>query len=51
MAEERDDDIDWDAAWLDELDRRAEASAVEPERLEDWHVVRDRLLAELKRRT
>lgn len=38
-------DSEWDAAWLAELDRRASTDA---DSSEDWNVVRDRLLSELR---
>ena len=42
-------DVEWDAAWLEELDRRAQ-SVVDPTQLEDWATVRQRLLDELRSR-
>jgi putative addiction module component (TIGR02574 family) len=42
------DDDDWDAAWLEELDRRAEEAIKDPSSLEDWTTVKARLLAELR---
>jgi putative addiction module component (TIGR02574 family) len=42
------DDPDWDAAWLVELDRRAQDAASDPAKLEDWAVVRDRILRDLR---
>jgi putative addiction module component (TIGR02574 family) len=39
---------DWEAAWLAELDRRAEQASSDPSTLEDWASVRDRLLDELR---
>ena len=41
-------DPDWEAAWLAELDRRAEQASSDPSTLEDWASVRDRLLDELR---
>jgi putative addiction module component (TIGR02574 family) len=41
-------DVEWDAAWLAELDRRAEEAAANPDQLEDWGSVRTRLLTELR---
>lgn len=41
-------DAEWDAAWLAELDRRAQDAASNPAELEDWAVVRDRLLRDLR---
>ena len=43
-----DADEDWDAAWLTELDRRAEEATKDPSSLEDWSTVKTRLLAELR---
>ena len=40
-------DAEWDAAWLAELDRRAQAGG-DPKQLEDWATVRERLLNELR---
>lgn len=45
---EGDTDATWDAAWLAELDRRAQAAAADPSSLEDWATVRERLLAKLR---
>jgi putative addiction module component (TIGR02574 family) len=41
-------DSEWDAAWLAELDRRAQETANDPTSLEDWATVRSRLLGELR---
>lgn len=49
-VEGTDDDADWDASWLDELDRRAANVAADPTHCQPWHVVRDRMLAELRRK-
>jgi putative addiction module component (TIGR02574 family) len=38
-------DTEWDAAWLAELDRRAES---DPSKSEDWATVRARILNELR---
>ena len=40
-------DTEWDAAWLAELDRRAQTVG-DPKKLEDWATVRERILAELR---
>ena len=44
------DDAEWDEAWLAELDRRAQEVTRDPSSLEDWAVVRQRLLSELRTR-
>jgi putative addiction module component (TIGR02574 family) len=41
-------DPEWEAAWLAELDRRAEQVVSDPSASEDWESVRDRLLNELR---
>lgn len=41
-------DADWEAAWQNELDRRAASFAADPTQAEDWDVVRARLMAELR---
>lgn len=41
-------DAEWDAAWLAELDRRAQDATSDPAKLEDWAVVRDRILRDLR---
>jgi putative addiction module component (TIGR02574 family) len=41
-------DEDWDAAWLTELDGRAEEATKDPSSLEDWATVKARLLDELR---
>jgi putative addiction module component (TIGR02574 family) len=41
-------DSEWDAAWLAEVDRRAQETADDPTSLEDWASVRSRLLGELR---
>ena len=41
-------DSKWGAAWLAELDRRAQETADDPTSLEDWPSVRTRLLGELR---
>ena len=43
-------DAEWDAAWLAELDRRAQDAGANPDKLEDWASVRIRLLNELRSR-
>jgi hypothetical protein len=45
---ERADDAEWDAAWLAELAHRAQDAASNPNELEDWSVVRDRILRDLR---
>lgn len=42
------DDPEWDSAWLAELDSRAQSAAANPSELEDWALIRDRLLNELR---
>jgi putative addiction module component (TIGR02574 family) len=42
------DDPEWNAAWLAELDRRAQSTVADPSKLEDWTSIRDRLLSELR---
>jgi putative addiction module component (TIGR02574 family) len=42
-------DADWDAAWLAELDRRAEAAKARGETAADWSDVRARILQRLGR--
>ena len=41
-------DAEWDAAWLAELDRRAQDATEDPSKLEDWASVRARILSELR---
>jgi putative addiction module component (TIGR02574 family) len=45
---EEPNDPEWDAAWLSELDQRAQAADANPSELEDWTSVRDRLLNDLR---
>jgi len=40
-------DTEWDAAWLAELDRRAQSGS-DPKQPEDWATVRDRIRNELR---
>lgn len=51
MVDGVDDEADWDASWLDELDRRTACAAADPIRAESWEEVRDRLFDELGRST
>jgi len=39
-----DPDLEWEAAWLAELDRRELADAAEPTPAEEWSTVRARIL-------
>jgi putative addiction module component (TIGR02574 family) len=44
------DDPEWGQAWLAELDRRAQEVSRDPSKLEDWALVRARILSELQSR-
>lgn len=41
-------DDDWDAAWLSELERRADDATQDPSSLEDWASVKAQILGELR---
>lgn len=41
-------DAVWDAAWLAELDHRAEELDRDPSKFEDWAVVKQQLLDDLR---
>lgn len=41
-------DEDWDAAWLDECERRSRAAAERQEPVSTWTEARDRILARLR---
>jgi putative addiction module component (TIGR02574 family) len=47
---EGDEDPDWEAAWLAELDRRMEEAERDPTSLQDWKDVKRAVLEELRQR-